>query len=326
MSKKKKRKGSKSRSHSRHGGPESAFADRRALEAGLSDIGRLLEAQDFETQAELKAFLDDMLTGRSIDDLASLAPAANTPVDQAQDLMYKAWNARGASRVRLARKALALSPDCADAYVLLAEETAKSVEEARDLYEQGTQAGERALGPKVFEEDAGHFWGLTETRPYMRARLGLAQCLWTLGQHEEAIGHYVDMLRLNPNDNQGIRWTLVNCLLQTGDDVAAGELLARFEEDASATWAYSQALYRFRRGHLIRAAAAIGTAFETNPFVPPYLLGEKRLPRRLPEYVMFGDETEAQSYAAEALPIWRKTPGAVDWLREAVSMNAKLFG
>jgi hypothetical protein len=28
-------------------------------------------------------------------------------------------------------------------------------------------AGERSLGPKAFEEDAGHFWGILETRPYM---------------------------------------------------------------------------------------------------------------------------------------------------------------
>jgi Tetratricopeptide repeat len=40
----------------------------------------------------------------------------------------------------------------------------------------------------------------------MRARAGLAATLDALGDVEAAIGHYRDMLRLNPGDNQGIRY------------------------------------------------------------------------------------------------------------------------
>ncbi len=127
-------------------------------------------------------------------------------VDEAQEVMYDAWEAPTHQRaVTLAKKALTISADCADAYTFLAEKTAESLEEALDLYRKGVEAGERALGKKAFKEDVGYFWGLVETRPYMRARDGLAQCLWEVGQREEAVGHYWDMLRLNPNDNQGIR-------------------------------------------------------------------------------------------------------------------------
>jgi tetratricopeptide (TPR) repeat protein len=306
------------------GGPQVAPVDRRALEKGISDIGRSLAAQNFETEAELEAFMEKLLVGRGLEDLASVAPATSTPLEQAQDLMYEAWDAVGTARVTLARRALALSQDCADAYVLLAEETSRSVEDAKLLYEQGVQAGERALGPKAFAEDAGYFWGILETRPYMRARVGLAQCLWLLGRREEAIGHYVEMLRLNPNDNQGIRYVLSSCLLQTGDDVALGELLERYEEDISADWVYTRALYRFRQGDSGQAKAALQEALEANPFVPSYLLGKKRVPKRLPEYVGFGDESEAQAYVAEAAPIWRNTSGALDWLAEAVSRGSDL--
>jgi hypothetical protein len=73
----------------------------------------------------------------------------------------------------LARKALALWPDRADAYVLLAQ-AALSVEEARELLERVVAAGERAAGRCVFVEDAGEFWLIFETRPYMRARAALA--------------------------------------------------------------------------------------------------------------------------------------------------------
>jgi tetratricopeptide (TPR) repeat protein len=141
-------------------------------------------------------------------------------IEKAQDLIYDAWErATARSRIALARKALAITPLCADAYSILAEE-ARSVEEARDLYARGVEAGELELGRKGFKEYAGHFWGFLETRPYMRARAGLAGALLKLGEGEAAIGHYRDMLELNPGDNQGIRYVLTGCLLRRGDEAA----------------------------------------------------------------------------------------------------------
>jgi len=114
------------------------------------------------------------------------APAS--PVEAAQEIMYDAWeSADPKRRLALARKAMETSPDCADAYVLLAEESAPSLNEALALYRKGVEAGERTLGKEGFEEYAGHFWGFIETRPYMRARAGLAQCLWESGKRQEAV-------------------------------------------------------------------------------------------------------------------------------------------
>ena len=138
--------------------------------------------------------------------------ASDEALFQAQDLMYEAFEARGRHRAALARQALTISPDCADAYLLLAEETASSAEDARELLEQGVAAGERALGPEPFA-DVGHFWGILETRPYMRARAALAETLWALGRREEAVEHHRDLLRLNPNDNQGLRYRQAEWLL-----------------------------------------------------------------------------------------------------------------
>ena len=134
--------------------------------------------------------------------LGGMIQGKRSLLDQAQDLIYDAWEAPTRQRaVALAQKALMVSQDCADAYVLLAEKTAESVEEAIELYRKGVEAGERALGKRAFKKAVGHFWGLLETRPYMRARAGLAQCLWEAGRREEAVENYWDMLRLNPNDN-----------------------------------------------------------------------------------------------------------------------------
>src|SRR5205807_5804747 len=110
----------------------------------------------------------------------------DTPLGKAQALMYRAFEEDDEQRrVELAQEALALCPDCADAYVLLAEHAPRR-KQALHLYEQGVAAGERALGPEAFQRDVGHFWGILETRPYMRSRLGLEHSLWTAARRDEA--------------------------------------------------------------------------------------------------------------------------------------------
>jgi tetratricopeptide (TPR) repeat protein len=229
--------------------------------------------------------------------------------------MYKAWEETNpAKRLSLAHRALATSPDCADAYVLLAEEEADSRARAAELYRQGVAAGERALGPAFFQENRGHFWGLLETRPYMRAREGLAQTLWSLGRRDEAAEHYRALLGLNPDDNQGVRYALLNLLLELGRDADAAALLKQYKDDM-AEWRYTGALLAFRKsGHGPSNDRRLKAALKQNPFVPAYLTGEKRIPNKLPPYYGYGDEAEAIHYAHRYLAHWRRTPGAVEWL------------
>ncbi len=246
---------------------------------------------------------------------------AGSALQEAQDLMYQAWETRSRqARIALAKRALAISPLCADAYVLLAEEGAKSVAEAKELYARGVEAGELALGPKVFKEDVGLFWGFLETRPYMRARAGLAQALWALGDRDEAVAHYRDMLRLNPNDNQGIRHILASALLEIGDDEALRELLKAYDEDGSPYWTYTKALLAFRASGATKEAAALLTeAIRSNRHVPAFLSGEKNLPKPASDYITMGGEDEAAEYARDCGAAWRQTAGTLDWLRQVAA-------
>jgi tetratricopeptide (TPR) repeat protein len=252
--------------------------------------------------------------------LSGGAGSKQSAVDEAQQVMYDAWEAPTRQRaVVLAKRALEISADCADAYNLLAEEAAKSPREVLDLYRKGVEAGERALGKRVFEEYVGHFWGLLETRPYMRARGGLAQSLWETGQHEEAVEHYWDLLRLNPNDNQGIRYLLMPCLIELGGDEHAEKLFKQYEGDATAFWAYSRALLDFRaQGDSSAADKSLEVALDENQYVPSYLLGRKKMPRSLPDHYGFGDDDEAVLYARGSRTVWKATPGAMEWLAARV--------
>jgi tetratricopeptide (TPR) repeat protein len=267
-----------------------ALPDRRAMERFLAALG----------------------DGRDSDD----------PTAKAQDVMYEAWERTTTrSRIALAHKALSISPLCADAYVLLAEEAARSVEEARDYYARGIEAGELALGPNDFAEYEGQFWGFLETRPYMRAKAGLASTLLRLGDVDGAIGHFRDMLRLNPNDNQGIRYLLAGCLLRRGDDGALKELLAAYEDEGSAFWLYTRALLAYREGgeNNERATALAQEAWAANEHVPAILAGTKPLMPSESGYITLGGPDEATEYVAECGPAWHRTPGAVAWLTKTIA-------
>ena len=285
--------------------------DRRALERLTAEVQRFTQGELFQSLEDANEALRERFSG-PIHDLPS---TATTPLEKAQDLIYRAFEARGRRRIQLARRALELSADCADAYVVLAEES-YAPEAARALYERGVAAGERALGPDVFAQEAGRFWGIVSTRPYMRARLGLAHSLEDLERRDEAVEHYRELLRLNPGDDQGVRYALLAALLLAGRDGEALTLIEQFGDEPTALWHYARALVVFRReGDSQAARECLRTALRTNRHVPQYLTDEEDWPGPEPSVYAPGSREEAVICDTDLGEAWRATPEAIRWLR-----------
>jgi len=272
----------------------------------------LAVASPQDVHALLKAFSSWMEAGGDLHDA--------TDIERAQDKAFDAMQARSRrKRIALAEEALAISPLCADAYAILAE-SAATPNEALALQRKAVEAGAAALGEDVFKNDVGDFWGVLETRPYMRARHELALSLWDRGDRDEAVEHFRDMLRLNPNDNQGIRYCLFDALLALGRDDEADKLAKRYKHDDTAAWAWSKALLSFRqKGNGAASRKVLARAVDTNGHVASYLVGEKQLPRRLPEYFSDGDEDEAACYVSGARAAWDAAEGARAWVRTVLA-------
>ena len=238
-------------------------------------------------------------------------------LSEAQDLVYEAWDTDDpAEQISLAQQALELSADCGDAYCLLAQAPNVTVEDAARLYGQGMEAARRAIGEEQFEAMAGEFWGWLETRPYMRARYGLAECLWALGCRDESVSHLQAMLRLNPGDNQGIRHPLLARLVELDRDAEAEALLDEYEDEPTAVWLYTRALVAFRSdGDTPIARQMLDQALRANPYVILYLMGTLPMPSPLPNSYAIGEQSEAVDCTVNSGQAWLKTPGALDWLR-----------
>jgi tetratricopeptide (TPR) repeat protein len=246
-------------------------------------------------------------------------------LQRAQDMAYAAWHAPTAKRrVELAKKALELSPRCADAYILLAQHSPRGSDEELDLWRCAVTAGEDALGPAGFMDFAGEFWGFLETRPYMRARFGLARALWSRGKHDDAIDHLQAMLELNPGDNQGVRHILAAYLAEAERDGDLRKLMAQYPDEYSAVWAWTGALLAFRKaGDSAAASKRLGGAMAVNPHVRAYLCGEKPMPAPLPSFLSPGTPSEAVHYVAEHRRGWEYTPAALEWVRAYVPAAKK---
>ena len=237
-----------------------------------------------------------------------------TPREKADDLMDAAYDSRGRRAVLLARQALEVWPDCVEAYVLLADR-AVDPEEALGLYAQALAAGERAMDPGVFQE-VGGFWEYGEGLPYMVARLGYAATLLKLDRLGEAVEHFQEMLRLNPQDEQKIREILVHILIALDRDEEAQALLDRHGEDPSALMSFPRALLRFRReGDSAEAQRCLRHAMKANRFIPGLLLRTSLMPPPTNFYTP-GTKEEAAVYLPLSRGTWERTPGALDWLRE----------
>ncbi len=238
---------------------------------------------------------------------------------EAQDLAYEAMEAMSdgdAERaIDLATQAAKIDPTCIDAISLLAQAVSENRDELIANMTRVVDDGARALGPKFFAANRGDFWGLLETRPYMRARSLLANALKDAGRHDEAIGHYEEMLDLCPNDNLGLRYLLIGLYLRTGRLKDVARLFKQYEDEGSATFAWARVLERFLVGDEPGAATALGEARKANPHVQAFLTGRKRRPRGDLGYYSPGEESEAIMCLDCLGEAWRRHAEAREWLK-----------
>jgi len=286
------------------------------MESMMKKIGKILESKDMSIEE-----MNKYLVGKDFDEIEAeyneLHPEA-TPKERAEDLILEAMEETSRrERKRLAKEALEIYPNSADAFIILAEE-AGSPEEALQLCERAMQAGYEDLGAEFFEKNEGHFWGITETRPYMRAKSNVAQLQWGLGKEDEAIANYKECLKLNPNDNQGVRDPLLTYLLIKNDLDGAEQILNQYNDDVGASHEYNKALWLYKKygSNSNEANEQLRHAIEENKYVPPYLLGNQKLPLETPDSYSIGGKDEAMIYAEEAMRAWNETPGALKWLAE----------
>ena len=135
----------------------------------------------------------------------------NTPLDDAYEILEEAQNARNEKEaIKLAKKAYEKSPECFDAILFQCDLEENGIKRMK-LLEGGLEVEKnRLIKEKYFDkENIGHFYGIFETRPYIRGLVVKAEYLLEEGKLRQAESICKEVLRLNENDNMGARYLLM---------------------------------------------------------------------------------------------------------------------
>ena len=265
-----------------------------------------------------------------------LTPVTNRAADETFDEGMERWWAgdrRGAAK--LFRRALELDPQHADAHnhLGIVGLEARKLKAAEQHFRAAIDGGQRHL-----ERDGAEVhWGFVENRPYLRGLANLALVLVEQKKWAEALAIHRQMLKLNPNDNQGVRYLIGPECLRVGDNDGAVKAFEKcLHEEVGC--AFGLALAKLRAGG---ASAEIGdalvTGFAANRYVAAMLLGEtwERLDAfhgtnmAEPEWahdvvVAQADLWQSVPRGAELLRFWWMAPPIATWRRKLDEIMARL--
>ncbi|MGU3443898.1 SEC-C metal-binding domain-containing protein [Bacillus cereus] len=295
--------------------PEDPVRNTRMMgERHLWELTQLLQQKNFQTDEEIDAFLNQYNGVPS-----SLPTSVLSKPQQAQRLIYDAYQTYGTQRVQMAQKALKLDPACVDAYNILGEETVDDRLQG-EYFKKGMDIGKEALDQSYFDERTDVFLNVMETRPFMRAQFNYACWAWEHRKLAVAIQQYEDLLQLNEEDNQGVRYMLYTLYIETEQYQKAQHLLQEYPEEYTAQYVYHQLLLEYLVHDISPSLNNfLQQALSVNPYVLDYLIGVEKYPIAIPTLYQLGSNEEALCYLDQNLFLWEKHPRLLQWLQSASS-------
>lgn len=128
-------------------------------------------------------------------------------------------------------KALALEPDNIEVlHELIIVDAKNAIERLSSLTELLSKATEQMEAEGNFRDFTGDFWGIHETRPYMRIRFHYIRTLIECRKIRLAAKECEEMLVLCTSDNLGIRFILMCIYAWLEDEKKAQELYERYND------------------------------------------------------------------------------------------------
>ncbi|MGV3548350.1 tetratricopeptide repeat protein [Rhizobium sp.] len=244
--------------------------------------------------------------GKLIDD--AFGPSIEGPADE---IVNDAWDATTpAARVKLARKALSIDINAIDAYNILGLH-AQTVAEKIALFGAAVDVGGELFAPLMDDEEMT-WWGFMGTRPWMRAQHNLGLAFLEAGDFDNALATFAQLLTINPNDNQGIRYLMLQLFAELGSEENCTKLLELYPEDSSVEFPATRLLLELSRpkprktlGKLIEAVQ------QSNKFVMPMLklAAEGKWPPEVKaDYIARRSKEQAMIYVNQFKQAWLRHP------------------
>lgn len=157
----------------------------------------------------------------------------NTPLDDAYEILEEAQNAKTKKEaIKLAKKAYEKSSECFDAVLFQCDLEENGIKR-RKLLDNGLETEKNRLTKEKYfdKENIGHFYGIFETRPYIRGLVIKAEYLLEEGKLRQAKSICKEVLRLNENDNMGTRYLLMAIFATLEEEKEILKLYKKYPEE-----------------------------------------------------------------------------------------------
>lgn len=225
------------------------------------------------TDAEMDALLQEYVT---MVNEGSPLPASMAEEESADVFLDRAQEAGSRKeRLKWIRKAREMEPEHVDAALAEIEMTAKNpCEQEQRLFEL-QQKAEKQLREQGFftKDDIGSFWGLVETRPYMRVCHAYVETLLVNRKMRLAVKECESMLRLCTSDNLGIRYTLIHIYARLEEEKAAQKFFKKCGEEWGTRFPLAMALLFYKIGKEVEARQYLQMLLDNNKDTKKFFSG-----------------------------------------------------
>lgn len=241
--------------------------------------------------------------------------------EQSDDLLFEAYDEPIKSKaIKLAKQALEINPDNIDAENFITKFETNTIKKL-GKYKETLDKEQAKLEKEDFfnKENIGIFWGLIETRPYMRTKHSYMLTLMELGRYTEAIKQGKELLELCESDNLGVRYLIMG--LYT--------VLERFEEcekiynkysDDSTFMLFPLAVMYYKRGDYRKCKKVLKEIQENNKYLLDYLIGIKKFTKAKIKDIetdgtySWGSESEAYLVAKDYKYLLETVPSFIEFI------------
>ena len=222
----------------------------------------------------------------------------NTPLDDAYEILEEAQNAKTEKEaIKLAKKAHEKCPECFDAILFQCDLEENGIKRMK-LLDEGLEIEKNRLAKEKYfdKENIGHFYGIFETRPYIRGLVIKAEYLLEEGKLRQAESVCNEVLKLNENDNMGARYLLMAIYATLEEENDMLKLYKKYPEEDLEMLFPLFAIY-YKNGNDKKAKEYLKRIDKCNPNFVKFFKGTIKESKEVsPGYYSRGDSSEIFMY------------------------------
>ena len=245
----------------------------RQTEKILKKVNEFIQAHQGEFNSEEE--MNEMLQRFMEEENAKISSGKADPgPETADDYLELAGRAPSRKKqLEYVNKALELEPDNLDAGRMKAELTSKTPWEFIEELSQLLEMGNRQMKEEGFfaRNCKGHFWGILETRPYMRVRHAYMRALITCGMLRRAAKECEEMLALCEGDNLGVRYDAMHLYAMLEEEKPAKALMKKYSGDDETQMLLPFSILHFKLGQMDESLAELKRLIQINKDTKKFL-------------------------------------------------------